>query len=128
LKLLITRPKNLDVKGYIFLRYDESINGEGIDSYKGHDDQKHHLPELKSREKFVNQGSISSTFYEQLLLAQIPKAQKKTYNLTVFFVLLGSALKKAAYRMLIKLTPVVNFINILQVAFANILAPNNYKA
>jgi len=36
-------------------------------------------------------GSISPTFYEQLLHAQIPKAQKDTDDLTVFFALLGSA-------------------------------------
>ncbi len=44
-------------------------------------------------------------FYEQLLRAQIPKAQKKIDNLTVFFALLGSALVKAALRTLMKLTP-----------------------
>jgi hypothetical protein len=32
-----------------------------------------------------DQVSISSTFYVQLLLTQIPKAQKDTDDLTVFF-------------------------------------------
>jgi len=49
--------------------------------------------------------SISSTFDEQFLLVQIPKAQKKTDNLTVFFALLGFACTKAAHRMLMKLDP-----------------------
>jgi len=49
-------------------------------------------------------GSISSTFFEQLLCKQIPKAQK-TYNLTVFFALLGSWCLKAAGKTLLKLTP-----------------------
>jgi len=34
--------------------------------------------------------SISTTFYEQLLRAKIPKAQKDTDDLTVFFAHLGS--------------------------------------
>jgi len=53
----------------------------------------------------TNQVSISSTFYAKLLHAQIPKEQKKTVKLSVFFVLLGSARAKAARRMLMKLTP-----------------------
>ncbi len=34
-----------------------------------------------------------------------PKSAKKTDGLTVFFVLLGSALVKAASKMFVKLTP-----------------------
>jgi len=49
-------------------------------------------------------GSLSSTFYEQLLHMQILKAQKKNDNLTVFFALSGSVCVKAAHRMLMKLT------------------------
>ncbi len=49
-------------------------------------------------------GSISSTFFEQLLNLQIPKAEK-TVKLSVFFALSGSAHVKAAHRMLVKLTP-----------------------
>jgi len=48
--------------------------------------------------------SISLRFIEQLLHSQIPKAQKKTVKLSVFFMLSGSSLKKAARRMLVKLT------------------------
>jgi len=47
--------------------------------------------------------------------AQIPKAQKKTDNLAVFFV--GSACVKAARRTFMKLIPIVNFTNILSTAF-----------
>jgi len=36
---------------------------------------------------------------------QIPKAQKKTDSLTLFFALLGSARVKAARKTLVKLTP-----------------------
>ena len=46
------------------------------------------------------QGSISSTFYKQLLRSQTPKAQKSS-----FFGLSGSASGKAACRTLVKLTP-----------------------
>jgi len=60
--------------------------------------------------------SISPTFHKQLLLAQIPKAQKDD-NFNVFFVLLGSGCVKAAHRMLMKLTLGVNFTNILQASF-----------
>ena len=51
-----------------------------------------------------NQGSISPTFYKQLLCMQIQKAQKKTFKLSRFFALLGSTSVKAACRMLVKLT------------------------
>jgi len=50
------------------------------------------------------QVSISPTFYEQLLRLQIPKEQNKTDSLTVFFLLLGYALVKAAHKKLVKLT------------------------
>jgi hypothetical protein len=46
-------------------------------------------------------GSISPTFYELLLRAQLPKAQKDTDDLTVFFALLGSVHKKAAHKTLV---------------------------
>ncbi len=52
-----------------------------------------------------SRGSISSTFYVQLLRLQIPKALKDTYDLTVFFTLLGSTSVKAVRRTLMKLTP-----------------------
>jgi len=50
-------------------------------------------------------GSISSTFNVQLLRAQIPKAQKDTVKLYVFFALLESAQVKALCKMLVKSTP-----------------------
>jgi len=50
-------------------------------------------------------GSISPTFYEQLLHVQISKVQKNTDDLTVIFVLLRSELIKAARKMLVNLTP-----------------------
>jgi len=51
-----------------------------------------------------DQGSISSTFYVQLLHAQIPKVQKDTNELTVFFTLLGSTSVKVSCKTLIKQT------------------------
>ncbi len=42
--------------------------------------------------------SISPTLYEQLLHEKIPKVQKRPDDLTVFFVLLGSAHIKAAHK------------------------------
>jgi len=47
-------------------------------------------------------GSISPTYYEQLLRAQIPKAQKNTVKLSVLFSHLGPARVKAARKMLLK--------------------------
>ncbi len=38
-----------------------------------------------------------------------PKSIKKIYNLTVIFTHLGSACLKAAHKMLMKLSPGVNF-------------------
>jgi len=49
-------------------------------------------------------GSISSTFYVQLLRLQIPKAQKDTDDLTVFFTLSGSTSVKAECKTLMKST------------------------
>jgi len=46
-----------------------------------------------------------------------PKSVKKIENLTVFFMLLGSALIKAVHRTLMKLSPGVNFFNILLTPF-----------
>jgi len=50
-------------------------------------------------------GSISSTFYEQLLCAQIPKAQKRLTTWLSFFALLSSLRAKSAGRMTMKLRP-----------------------
>jgi len=43
-----------------------------------------------------------------------PKSANKTDGLTVFLALLVSTSKKAAHKMLVISTPVVNFINIIQ--------------
>jgi len=46
-----------------------------------------------------------------------PESAKKTVKLSVFFALSGSALAKAAPKMLLKLTPGLNFIFIFKTAF-----------
>jgi hypothetical protein len=46
-----------------------------------------------------------------------PKREKKTDNLIVFFVLLGSVRIKAALKTFLKSTPGVNFINIVLAHF-----------
>jgi len=59
------------------------------------------------------------TFSKQIAFARADlKIAKKTYNMTIFFVLSGSVHVKAASRTLIKLTPGVNFINILHAPFS----------
>jgi len=42
--------------------------------------------------------NVKSTFYAQLLRVQVPKAQKETNDLTVFFAHLGSLCVKAAHK------------------------------
>jgi len=42
--------------------------------------------------------------YEQLLLQHIPKVQKDSQGISVFFVLLGSSRTKAACKTLMELT------------------------
>jgi len=66
------------------------------------------------------QGSISPTFYEHLLLAEIPKEEKDTNtdDLTVFLSIMGFFRVKAAHKMLVNLTPGVNFINVLRARFS----------
>jgi len=49
--------------------------------------------------------SISPKFYEKLLRAQIPKAQKRQSSSQSVFALLGSVRAKNACRTLVKLTP-----------------------
>jgi hypothetical protein len=49
-----------------------------------------------------------------------PEGTKNTDDLTVLFALLGSAHAKAARRTLMKLTPGVNFTNIIRTAFAHV--------
>jgi len=62
-------------------------------------------------------GSISSTFYAQLLCAQIPKALKKDSKVVSLFCKFGMCSTKSALRMLMKLTPDVCLINILSVLY-----------
>jgi len=80
------------------------------------------------------QVSILTTFYSKLSWGQIPKAQKRHSSLHGLFVLLESALVKAARKKLVKLTTGlheevihqinyeypqgVNFINILRTNFS----------
>jgi len=61
------------------------------------------IQSIKSKlsKSLIHMGSISSTFYEQLLRAQIPK---KDWQLDCIFALLGSARVKDAGKTLIKLT------------------------
>ena len=54
---------------------------------------------------FLHLGSISTSFYEQLLRAQIPKAQKKTVKSSSFFVRLGPAFVKAAHKHIDEIDP-----------------------
>jgi len=55
-------------------------------------------------DKSPNPGSISSTFYEQLLRAQIPNAQKRKSSQQCHLALLGPMSVKAARKSLVKLT------------------------
>jgi len=75
-----------------------------------------------SREKLCKTLLYKKKFAHKILVKFIfalpdPKSAKKTDNFSVFFVILGSALVKSACRMLMKLTPGVNFINILRGTF-----------
>jgi len=63
------------------------------------------------------QGSISPTFYSQLLSAQIPKAQKDTDDLTVILVLLKYMRLKAARKTLVKSTP--SLVNTVEATIAS---------
>ena len=58
---------------------------------------------LNSEKSF--QGSISPTYYVQLLRTQRSQNCKKQLNLTVFLALLGSGRVKDERKMLVKLTP-----------------------
>jgi len=63
------------------------------------------------------QGAISPTCLKQLLRKQIPKVQKDSQIISGFFVLLRSLSIKARCKILVILTPGVNFTNILLAAF-----------
>ncbi len=64
----------------------------------------------------TQQVSISQTFYELFLRMQITKVEKKTDNMTVSFALSGSERVRAAWIILLKLTPGVNFTSIIRAA------------
>ena len=49
-----------------------------------------------------------------------PKSTKRQLSCKSFIVLLGPALVKAALRTLMKLTPGLNFINVLRTAFSHV--------
>jgi len=49
---------------------------------------------------------------------QIPNVQKSTYDLTVFLCIWDIFSKKATCKILVKLTSLINFSNILKAAFA----------
>ena len=55
---------------------------------------------LKESIEIRDLGSISPTFYEQLLRVQRSQKRKKQLNLTVFLALLGSVRVKAAHKTL----------------------------
>ena len=59
---------------------------------------------IRTHQFYGVEGSVSPTFYEQLLRVQRSQKRKKQLNLTVFLVLLESAHVKAARKMLVKLT------------------------
>jgi hypothetical protein len=64
--------------------------------------------EMAMPKMMIDLGSISSTFYVQLLHTQIPKVQNNN-ELTVIFVRLESTLVKAACKTLMRLAPVLHF-------------------
>jgi len=68
-------------------------------------------------------GLISPTFYAKLLREKIPK-HKKIVKLSLFFSILGSVGVQCDHKMLVKLRPVVNFINI---CMYNIFARSSQK-
>jgi len=65
----------------------------------------------------IDQVSIPSTFNVQLLRTQIPNAQKRQSSQQCRLALLGPTGVKAVRIMLMKLTPGVNYINILCAIF-----------
>ncbi len=64
--------------------------------------EKKEFSSFSSKIRF--EWSISPAFYELLLRVQIPKAEKYTNDIAVFFALLGSARKKLHVNMLVKST------------------------
>jgi hypothetical protein len=66
-----------------------------------------------------HQGSISPTFYKQLVRSKIPKVQKYADDLTVFFVLLGSAGAKVLIKNVSEIGPKHNGSDGIFYAFLN---------
>jgi len=64
--------------------------------------------------KLKNQGSISPTFYEQLLRKQIPKAQKDS-QVKQLFALSGSAGVKAARKHVDEIDPWLQVLNVFAI-------------
>jgi len=65
----------------------------------------------------VSLQSISPTFYDQLL-SLFPSTKKLQIQTETTFKLRKTLLyEKSVHKMLVKLTPIINFINILQSAF-----------
>jgi len=70
------------------------------------------IDEIDGRCQF-HQHSMSS-FFE----CRSKKGKKTSDNLTICFVLLESAIEKSAHKMLVKLSPSVNFINVKRTNFS----------
>jgi len=85
------------------------------------------LLNLLSHEKRARKMSMKLSHGVNILCAAfmlpVPKSTKETDNLTVFFALLGSVCVKASWKMLVKSTPKLNFINVLRTAFTRVHRP-----
>ncbi len=66
----------------------------------------------------THQGSISSTYLRTAFTPVVPKSVRNQSSCLYLFTLLGSTGAKAARGTLMKLTPGVNFINILFATFS----------
>ncbi len=69
-----------------------------------------HLVREKKSQENVGEMDTRGQFHQHVYVHR-SQNRKKTDDLTVFFTLLGSARAKAAQKLLMKLTPWVNFIN-----------------
>jgi hypothetical protein len=65
----------------------------------------------------TDQGSISSTYLRTTFTPLAPESVRIQSSCQYIFTLLGSTGAKAVHRTLMKLTPGVDFINILEAAF-----------
>jgi len=73
-----------------------------------------------------NQCSISPTYLHTAFTPVAPKSVRNQSSCQYLFTLLRSTGAKAAHRRLMKLTPGVDFINILRAAFMH-ADPNSAK-